>query len=99
MASVLMYFPRLEENIQGCHSTLHPGGMLIFTTDRHAEPGPDVAPSPRSPLMYTHSRGYVRRCLDQAGFTPLAIEEIDERLAWKDLAPVPALLAVSVRGG
>lgn len=96
IASVFVYFERLDAVIQGCHSVLRPGGMLIFTVDRHAEPGPDMAPSPRSTLMYTHSRSYVQRCLGQAGLTPIAFEEIEERLAWKDLTPVPALLVTSV---
>lgn len=97
VASVFLYFAQLEATIEGCRSVLHAGGMLIFTVDRHPEPGPDVAPNPRNPLMYSHGRDYVQRCLVQAGLTLTALEDIDERLAWKDLAPIPALLAVSVR--
>ena len=97
ISSVFLYFKQLEATLEACRAVLHPGGMLIFTVDRHPEPGPEVAASPRGTLMYTHARSYVERCLVQAGLTPLSVEEIDERLAWKDLQPVPALLTVSER--
>lgn len=96
-AGVFVYLNELQTVFTSCFSILWPGGLLVFTIDRHDEIIADVMPRPRSDLMFTYSQTYVERSLHSAGFHLIAMEKIDDRLNWQDQAPVPAFAVLAMR--
>lgn len=96
-ASVFLYFDDLQRVLVEVFSALKPGGLFIFTCDRHDDDSIDVQRNPRVSLLFTHSRNYIERCLKEAGFIYHRIEEIDERLNWQNQAPVPAFVVLAVK--
>jgi predicted TPR repeat methyltransferase len=98
-AGLFVYLNKLQTVFARCFSVLRPGGMFVFTIDRHVENVKDVMPRPRSGLMFTFSREYVERSLHSAGFQLITVETIDDRLNWHDQAPVPAFAVLAKRPG
>jgi predicted TPR repeat methyltransferase len=96
ISGVFMYFRDCRAVIEHCFAALNPGGILIFTADRH-----DGDPTPvkigRQDIMFTYSKGYVESTLAGAGFEIVTFDEVDERLTWKDQQPVPAFLVLATR--
>jgi predicted TPR repeat methyltransferase len=94
-ASVFLYFDDLQEVFSQTFRALKPGGLFIFTCDRHDDDAIDVQSNPSVSLLFTQSKSYIERCLKGTGFNRLILEKIDERLNWKNQAPVPALVGLA----
>ena len=98
-AGLFVYLNELQVVFNSCFSILRPGGLFVFTIDRHDGIIADVLPSPRSDLMFTYGKAYVERCLHSAGFRLIALEKIDDRLDWQNQEPVPAFVVLAMRPG
>jgi predicted TPR repeat methyltransferase len=73
-ADTLCYFGALEEPLAAAHTTLRPGGWLLFTLERldarAAEERHRLQPHGR----YAHGQAYVEAAMQAAGFGELTIE-------------------------
>ena len=78
-ADTLVYFGALEAVAKVAAEALRPGAYLVFTVERSSESdAPDgyrIHPHGR----YSHSEGYVRRALSEAGMRDVMIREVDLR--------------------
>lgn len=77
-ADTLVYFGELEEPLRAARRCLRAGGRLIFTVER-LDPSRDPACGKPSFRLephgrYSHSEGYVRAVLEEAGFGAISIE-------------------------
>jgi len=92
-ADTLVYFGDLTEVIPAAAGSLRPGGFLVVTLERaapgEAEAGFRLQPHGR----YCHTRSYVSRVWQQAGFVDVVIGEISSRKEVEE--PVPGFV---VRG-
>jgi len=78
-ADTLVYFGDLAEVMAAAACALRPGGCFVFTLERAQ---PDEAPTgfrihPHG--RYSHTRAYLARCLDEAGFVDPVIREVSTR--------------------
>ena len=91
-ADTLVYFGDLDEVMSAASTTLRQGGRLIFSVeqlDEAAEGDFRLNPSGR----YAHKETYVRRCLEDNGFS---IEHIDyEGLRLEAQKPVAGLIVLA----
>ena len=72
-ADTLVYFGALDEVLQAAAGSLRAGGHLFFTVEEaEGEPRGGFQLNPHG--RYSHAEAYLRRTLDAAGFTTLAIE-------------------------
>ena len=80
-ADTLCYFGRLEGAAAAAFAALRPGGRLIFTVEADPPSGPD-RPDYRLQAngRYAHSRDYVRRSLEEAGFGEVSLGEVHLRM-------------------
>jgi predicted TPR repeat methyltransferase len=90
-ADVLVYFGDLRAWMAAAAASLHPGGRLVFTTERsEAEPrGFRLHPHGR----YSHTQDYVEQTLLAAGLLPLLCERVQLRLEGGE--PVAGTLVVA----
>ncbi len=92
-ADTLCYFGRLEEFSQAAAMSLKPGGVLVFTVEEMVEPSENYKLSVNG--RYTHSEAYVRKCLEDVGFSIVACEH--EKLRMENAEPVIGLLITARR--
>jgi predicted TPR repeat methyltransferase len=89
-ADTLVYFGDLSQVIPAARAALRPRGALVFTLERceagEAPAGFHLHPHGR----YSHTRDYVMRILQAAGFVDLALSEISSRREVE--SPVPGWL-------
>jgi predicted TPR repeat methyltransferase len=88
-ADALVYLGDLAPLLREARRVLNPKGMLAFTVETH--PGDDVRLG--AGLRYQHGKAYIRGCLVQAAFAPLAVSEASTRD--ENGEPVPGLVAVA----
>jgi predicted TPR repeat methyltransferase len=96
-ADTLVYFGALEEPLRAARCCLRGGGRLIFTVERldpsreptSAKPSYRLEPHGR----YSHSEGYVRGVLEEAGFGAISIET--GVLRWERGAEVAGLIVLA----
>jgi len=94
-ASVFLYFDDLLPVLTNSRFALRPGGIFIFTCDRHDDNSINFQLNPRNTLMFTHSQSYIENCIHTAGLRLITLEKIDERLNWKNQDPVPAFIVLA----
>jgi len=73
-ADTLVYFGALEEAMAAAKHCLKPGGRLTFTVE--ALPQDDEDHAIQHHGRFAHSEKYLRRCLEQAGFTEPSIDRV-----------------------
>jgi predicted TPR repeat methyltransferase len=73
-ADTLCYFGPLEKVLSAAHSALKSGGLLVFSVEDGGERARPHGHLINTHGRYAHDAGYVRTCLEQAGFEVLAIE-------------------------
>jgi predicted TPR repeat methyltransferase len=89
-ADTLVYFGALEAALVAAHSALKNDGVLVFTVehdDEVAESGYRLNPHGR----YSHSRDYLHRALDAAGFVAVTLDSAVLRM--ESGSPVAGLVA------
>jgi predicted TPR repeat methyltransferase len=96
-ADTLVYFGALEEPLRAARRCLRAGGRLIFTVER-LDPGREPASGKPSYRLephgrYSHSEGYVRALLEEAGFGAISIET--GVLRWERGAEVAGLIVLA----
>ena len=93
-ADTLVYFGELDGAFQAAARALRPGGVLAFTVERAlAAPAAGHVLNPHG--RYSHHEPYVRRALEQAGFTVSSLQPSHLRLENK--LPVDGLVVVARR--
>ncbi len=92
-ADVLIYLGELGPAFAAAVQALRLGGGFAFTVESHAgEPPAGDGPRLQASRRFAHSRAYLRRLADDAGFSVLSLEDRPVR---RDRgAPVPGLVAV-----
>ena len=93
-ADTLVYFGELDGAFHAAARTLRPAGVLAFTVERALPPAAEgyvLNPHGR----YSHHEEYVRRALQQAGFSVASIEAAHLRLENK--LPVDGLVVTARR--
>ena len=93
-ADTLVYFGELDGAFQAAARTLRPGGVLAFTVERALQ-SPEVGHTLNPHGRYSHDERYVRRALEQAGFTVSSVNPSHLRLENK--VPVEGLVVVARR--
>jgi predicted TPR repeat methyltransferase len=92
-ADTLVYFGVLADVVLAAARALRPGGLLVFTVEKAAEPdAPDghrINPHGR----YSHTRSYVERVLADAAFAQTTIK--DDELRMENGVPVPGLVVTA----
>ena len=93
-SDVFVYFGNLDPIIRSASSALVPGGIIAFSVEKLEEnrTGYQLFPSGR----YAHSHRYVRNCLKNHGFAPVA--ETDAAIRKQSGDEVPGLLIVAEKG-
>lgn len=93
---VLIYFGAVEGLFAAAAKSLRPGGMLIASAERaderEGQPGFRLNPHGR----YSHTEGYVRRTLSNAGFSIESVRDVVLRMEAGN--PVPGLIVVARLG-
>jgi predicted TPR repeat methyltransferase len=74
LTDTLIYFGALEEVFRTAHAALVPGGMLAFSVESRAEPGPDYQLELHG--RYSHRPDYVRQLLAASGYALQSLETI-----------------------
>ncbi|WP_300301887.1 tetratricopeptide repeat protein, partial [Ferrovibrio sp.] len=94
-ADVFCYFGLLDPTLQAIAAKTTPGGLLGFTVEAMQGPAPaegfKLGPTGR----YQHDEGYLRRALQQAGFTVLSLEQTYGREEMGQ--PVPCFMVIARR--
>jgi len=76
-ADVLCYFGALEAFMQAARGAMQPGGLMAFTVEYDTDPG-EAGYLLQINGRYRHAEPYVRRCLEDAGFTGIVVALADE---------------------
>lgn len=93
-ADTLVYFGELDGAFRAAARTLRPGGVLAFTVER--APGAPPHGHVLNPHgRYSHDETYVRRALEQAGFTVSSL--MSSHLRLENKVPVDGLVVVARR--
>ena len=93
-ADTLVYFGELQGAFHAAARALRPAGVLAFTVER-APPGTPIGHVLNPHGRYSHHEAYVRRSLEQAGFTVSSVQSAHLRLENK--VPVDGLVVVARR--
>lgn len=88
-ADAMVYVADLTPVLEQAYRVLAPGGLLAFTTERHAGDGVILGDG----LRYAHGTEYVRAAVGDAGLKLAHLEEASPRDEGN--APVPGLVVVA----
>ena len=88
-ADTLVYFGALEAVLSAASAALRPGGMLVFTLEKNAQPDAPVPYRLETHGRYTHRREYVERLCADAG---LRTEIVHAELRMECGVPVAGLV-------
>ena len=94
-ADTLCYFGPLEKVMKAAHNALRPEGLLVFSVEDGGERAEDAGHVINPHGRYAHASGYVRVCLENAGFEVLGIESATLRTEGGN--PVQGLVVVARR--
>lgn len=94
-ADVFCYFGQLDPSLKAIAAKTAPGGLLGFTVEamQGASPAEGFKLGPTG--RYQHDEGYVRRALQDAGFSILSLEQTHGREEMGQ--PVPCFMVIARR--
>jgi predicted TPR repeat methyltransferase len=92
---VLCYFGALEQVLAAVHARLFPGGWFVFSVEELASGQDDAGWALHRQGRYAHSFAYVRRAVQDAGFTIRSLEQTTLRL--EAGAPVAGMIVAAER--
>jgi predicted TPR repeat methyltransferase len=96
-ADTLCYFGDLAAVLHAAAAALRPGGTIIFTVEKSADPASSAGFTLEHTGRYTHTEQYVRAALSRAGFGVRSIETAVLRREF--FKPVEGFVAVGKKAG
>ena len=90
-ADAMVYVADIAPVLRQAHRVLAPGGLIAFTTERHAGEGVILG----NGLRYAHAAAHVRAAVAAAGLTLAHLEEASPRD--ESNVPVPGLVVVATK--
>lgn len=96
-ADTLCYFGDLDAVLQAAAAALRPGGTIIFTVEKSAEPESSAGFTLEHTGRYTHREDYVRAALSRAGFEVRSLEVAVLRREF--FKPVEGFVVVGKKAG
>jgi predicted TPR repeat methyltransferase len=94
-ADTVCYFGDLTAVVTAAATSLRPSGWFGFTAEKLQERGEPTGYCIQLHGRYTHTEGYIRRVLSDAGFVLVSIEEAVLRMERKE--PVEGLVVTAVK--